>query len=142
MSKLLPAVLGEVPQQILGQQDADDLVAILADDREPRVAGFDHDGEDLLGRVFALDHDHLRPRHHDVPHLDLGDLQHRLEHFEHVGIDQAALARVGQHVRELLEIARFAGKRVCEAPQPAAARRTRMLGTTHTASFVAQRYGS
>ena len=48
-------VLGEVPQQILGEQDADDLVAILADDREARVAGFDHDGQDLLGRIVALD---------------------------------------------------------------------------------------
>ena len=141
MSKAFAVVLDEEPQQVLGEQDAGDLVAVLADDGEPRVAGFDHDGQDLLDRVVAIDHDHLRARHHHVAHLDLGDLEHRLEHLEHVGVDQAAIPRVREHVGELFEIARFAGDRFGDAAEPAAGERGRpgVPVTTHSLPCVAQR---
>ena len=77
-------------------------------------------GRMLLRRVVALHDDHLRARHHDVAHLDLRDLQHALEHREHVGVDQAAVRGVREHVGELLEVARLAGERFDEASQPAA----------------------
>ena len=60
MSKRRGRVLGEIPQQVLREQDADDLVAILADDREARMARLDHDRQDLVRRVVALHDDHLR----------------------------------------------------------------------------------
>ena len=55
MSKFSRAAFGEVAQQILREQDADDLVAILADHREARVARLDHDRQDVLGRIVAID---------------------------------------------------------------------------------------
>jgi hypothetical protein len=110
----------EVAQQVLRQQDARDLVAILAHHREARVPGLDHHRQDLLRRVVAAHHHHLRARHHDVAHLDLGDLQHAFEHGEHVRVDQAAVAGVLEHVAELLEVARLARQGLHEASQPAA----------------------
>ena len=37
---------GVVAQQILGEQDADDVVLVLADDREARVAGLDDERDE------------------------------------------------------------------------------------------------
>jgi len=102
--------LREVAQQVLGEQDSGDLVAVLAYDREARVPGLDDDRQDALGRLVALDHDHLRARHHDVANLRLRDLQDALQHREHVGLDQPAVAGVGQQVRELLDVPRFTGE--------------------------------
>ena len=91
MSKFSLAALDEIAQQVLGEQDADDLVAVFADHRKARVTRLDHDRQDLLRRIVAIDDDHLRARHHDVAHLQLDDLQHAFEHLEGVGIDDAAL---------------------------------------------------
>ena len=44
----------------------------------------------------------------------------RLEHLQHVGVDQAAFAGLDQDVGELVEVARLARDRVGESPQPAA----------------------
>ena len=81
MSNSPVAVLGEEAQQVLREQDADDFVAVLV--RPPESAS--GRTRSRSGRIFSggssrLHHDHLRARHHDVAHLDLGDLQHALEH--------------------------------------------------------------
>jgi hypothetical protein len=51
--------LGEIAQQILGEQDADDLVAVVANHREARVARLDHGRQQLLRAGIALQHHHL-----------------------------------------------------------------------------------
>ncbi len=82
---------GEVAQQVLGEKNADDVVLALADDREARVTGLDDLGQELLGFLVDVHHVHLRARHHDVARLQLGHLQHALDHGERVGIHQVAL---------------------------------------------------
>jgi hypothetical protein len=69
--------------------------------------------------------------HHHVAHLDLGDLQHALEHCQHVGVDQAAVAGIGQNLGELLQVAGLARQGFHQAPQPAA----RHPGTFFTHEF-------
>ena len=108
------------PQQILGEQDAEDLIAVLADDRKARVPRLHHQLDQLVRRLVALDEHHLRARHHDVAHLHVGHRQHALEHDQRVAVEQAALARLAQILDELGEIARLARHRLRDALQPAA----------------------
>jgi hypothetical protein len=81
----------EVLQQIFRQHDTDNLVAILADDREARVVRLRDDFEDFFGRLIVGDDDHVAARHHDVANLRVGDLEHALQHRELVLADDAAL---------------------------------------------------
>ena len=102
-------------QHVLGQQHADDAVLVVVDDREARVPGLDHRGEDLLERVLALDHDHLAARDHDVAHAHLDDLEHPLDHLQGVGVEDLARLGVAHQLQELLAIARLAADRVDDA---------------------------
>jgi hypothetical protein len=99
---------GKIAQQVFGEKNADDVVLALADDGEARMAGLDHLGHELLGFLVDVHHVHLRARHHDVARLQLGHLQHALDHGERVGIHQVALVRGMQQLEELLAIFRFA----------------------------------
>ncbi len=72
------------PQQVLGEQDSQNLIAILADHGKARMPGLDHQLDQFLRRLVALDEHHLRARHHDVPYLHVRDGQHALEHPEAV----------------------------------------------------------
>ena len=87
----------------------------------------DHGRQDVRRRIVAVDDRHLRARHHDVAHLQLGDAQHAFEHRERVGVDQAALARLRAASRsDSSMIARLAAQRVGDPPQPAAGRTLRL----------------
>ena len=108
ISRTLELLPGEVAQQVLGQQNADDVVLVLADHREARVPGFDDLRQELLGRLVDVDHVHLRARHHDVARLQLGDLQHALDHGERIGVHQVALVGRAQQLDQLLAVLRLA----------------------------------
>ena len=116
------------PQQILGEQDAEDLVAILADHRKARMARLDHQRHQGVGRLITLDEDHLGARHHDVAHLHVGDRKHALEHHQRVVVEQAASARLAQPFDQVAEVARLAGHRLRDALQPAAGAAMRLFG--------------
>ena len=109
-------------QQVLGQQDADDLLAILVHHRKARVTALDHGLEQHLGFVVAIEEGHLRARHHDVAHLDVGDAEHAFEHRERVAFDDAAQRRFAQVLDDLAAILRLAGHLARQLAQPAAAR--------------------
>ena len=80
MSNCAPSSVRGQAQQVLGEQDADDLLAVLVHHREARMAALDHGLEQHVGVVVAIEHRHLRARHHDVAHLDVGDPEHAFEH--------------------------------------------------------------
>jgi|GEM_PF-5341134 len=63
---LVLLVQGDGAQQILGEQDADHLVAVLADDGVTRVAGVKHLAQEGVERRVLLQHGHLSARDHDV----------------------------------------------------------------------------
>ena len=60
------------------------------------MSGFDHQFDQLVGRLVALDEDHLRTRHHDVPDLHVRDRQHAFEHDQRIAVEKAALAGLAQ----------------------------------------------
>ena len=92
--------VGEVAQQVFRQQDADDIVAAALVDREARVRGLLHEGDEGLRRVGDVDHVDLGARHHDVARGQLGNTEHALDHGERVGVDQVARVRILKHLQQ------------------------------------------
>ncbi len=120
--ELRRAFAARVAQQVLGEQDACDRVAIVADDRKARVAGLDHHRHDLFERRVALDDRHLRTRHHDVAHQQVRDREHALDHGERLAVEKAACSGLAQHIDELGAILRLTAHALRDAAQPAPGR--------------------
>ena len=74
------------------------------------MAGLDHDRQQLGGAVVARHARHLRARHHDVAHLQVGDGEHALEHLEGIGVEHPALGRLAQVLEQLRAVLRPAGQ--------------------------------
>ena len=106
-------------QQILREQDANDVVAVIVHHGKARVPGLDDHREQTRGRLVAVHEHHLCTRNHDVAHLQIGDLQHALEHGQRIGIDQTALARFAQQGEQILAILRLRGEALGQPLQPA-----------------------
>ncbi|MCY1231135.1 hypothetical protein D9M72_435720 [compost metagenome] len=104
--------IGVVAQQVLGQQDADDVVTAAFIDREARVRGLLHERDEGLRRVDDIDHIHLRARHHDVAGGQFGDLEHALDHRQRIGVDQVALMRLLEHFKQFCAGVRLGGDQV------------------------------
>ena len=102
-------------QQILGEQDAENLIAVLADDRKAGMTRLDHELDQFIGRLVALDEHHLGAGHHDVPHLHVGHREDALEHDQRIAVEQPALARLAQILDQLGEVARLARHRLRDA---------------------------
>jgi len=126
-------------QQILREQDAENLIAILTDHRETGVTRLDHQRHELIGRRIALDEHHLRARHHDVAHLHVGHRQNALEHDQCIAVEQTALARLSQILDQFGEITRLAGHRLRDASEPAAGAPCVLIG--HDRRILDQWYG-
>ncbi len=116
---------GVVAQQVLRQQNPDDVVAVLVDDRKARVRGFDDEGNEGLGRVVDVDDVHLRARDHDLADAHLGHLQHALDHRQGVGIHQVVFVGAVQQLDQLFTVFGFAHQPVGDALEQA-----RFGGTT------------
>src|SRR6185295_13871124 len=99
---------GVVAQQVLREQDADHVVAVLVDHREARVRGGDDLRNERLDRLVDVDEVDLGARHHDIAHLHLRDREGALDDRERVGVEQVARIRGAQQVHELLAVARLA----------------------------------
>src|SRR6185312_10892563 len=61
-------------QQVLGEENADNVVAVLVHHRKARVARLDHHRQEFRERIVAADKHHLRAGDHDVAHLKVADL--------------------------------------------------------------------
>lgn len=85
--------LEHVAQQVLGEQDADDVVAVVFVDRKARVRGLDDGGEQLRQRLGDIEQIHARARHHDVGDGALGHGQRALDHGVGLCVEQLALVR-------------------------------------------------
>ena len=109
-------------EQLLGEQDADHVVLVLADHRKARVRGLEHERDELGGLVVDRHDVHLRARDHDVAHRHLGHLQHALDHRQRVGVEQLALERAVQQLEQLLAVLGLARQ---ERRQPLEQRRLR-----------------
>ena len=112
--------VGADTQQVLGEQNSDDCVAILADHREARMPGLEDHRQNVVHGVRAMQDRHLRTRHHDVPDLELGDADHAFKHLQRVRVQQAAPLGVAHLLEQFLTVLRFAGQLVEQSAKPAA----------------------
>uniref|UniRef100_A0A1I8A2A8 NAD-specific glutamate dehydrogenase n=1 Tax=Steinernema glaseri TaxID=37863 RepID=A0A1I8A2A8_9BILA len=103
-------LLEDQRQQVLGQQYAKHVVVALADHRVARMRGVDHCRQELARGLRRLDADHLRARHHDVAHLQVGDLDRTFDDGQGLAVEQLVLVRFAQQLEELLAVFRLMGK--------------------------------
>ena len=125
--------LCEHAQHVLGEQDADDVVAVGVHQREPGMPGLDDDRQEPGRRLVAAHRDHLRARHHDVADLDVGHAEHTLEHVERLAVDQAALAGLPELLDQFLTVLGLARQRPAQFADPP--RRGAPRSLVHAASL-------
>ncbi|MNS97036.1 hypothetical protein D3C72_1313590 [compost metagenome] len=80
-------------QQILGQQDADDVVAVAFVDGEPRMRGLDHRGHQVGDGLRDIQQVHARTRDHDVADGAFGHGERALDHLVRLRVEQLAFVR-------------------------------------------------
>jgi hypothetical protein len=117
----------EVTQDVLGQEHAHHLVAVLADDGVSGVAALDDCPQGLLLGGIALQHHHLGAWHHDVAHLGLCHLEHALEHGDFVRVKDRVPAAFLQEIDDVLAGRRLALHQATQAPVEWVRRRCNVL---------------
>ena len=85
------------------------------------MAALDHGLEQHVGFVVAIEHGHLRARHHDVAHLDVGDSEHAFEHRERVAFDDATQRGIPQVLDDFGAMLDFAADLARQLAQPSPA---------------------
>ena len=86
----LDAGFQHAAQQVLGQQDADDVVAVAFVDGKARVGGLDDRGDQVRDGLGDVQQVHARARHHDVGHDAFGHGQRAPDHLVGLGVQQGA----------------------------------------------------
>ena len=130
-------VVGHHPaQQVLGQQDAQDLVLVVAVDGEARMAGFHHLFHQVQEARLHRQRHHLRARHHHVAHGQVGHGDGAFHHLQGVAADQPVGLRVAQQLHQVVACAGFAGERRTEAVQPGAPLLRRFVGAVRRMGTV------
>ncbi len=123
-SLLVAVALGS--HQVLGVDDADDVVDATSGHGQPAEAVEEHDLHGVGHAELRGHRDHVRPRHHHLAHDRVAQLDHRLDELALLGLDDVLLdgeVRDGEElllrrVRTALEP--LAGQqRVGEADEPA-----------------------
>ena len=94
--------LGEDRQQVLGVEDADDVVDRLLVDRDARVAVADDHVDDLLERRILGERRDVDARDHHLVDALLAQLEHRADHLLLLGLDDALLAAALDEDHQLL----------------------------------------
>ncbi len=91
----------EERQQVLGVEDADDLVDRVLVDRDPAVALLDDDVDRLLHRGGRGERDHRDARDHDLVDALVAELDDRVDHLLLLGLEDALLAAALDEDRQL-----------------------------------------
>ncbi|MGY4423612.1 hypothetical protein ACVWY2_006061 [Bradyrhizobium sp. JR6.1] len=77
------------PQQILGVEHADDVLRLLAPQRDAGVFARQHLAHQFLGRQVGIDHGHLGAVDHHVGDLQFAEVQQPAEHVAVLLLDLA-----------------------------------------------------
>ena len=80
---------GQFGEEVLGVQDAEDVVAVAAVDGDPRVPGVDDLLEHLVPGERGGDGDHVGPRGHDLGDVGVAQFDHAFDHLAGVFLQQA-----------------------------------------------------
>ena len=101
--------LGQLGQQVLDVENAHDVVAILAEDRHPRVARLDDLFEGLVPGDVGRNGEHVGPRRHDPRDVDVAEFDHAFDHFAGVFFEQSLAVAFGDDGADLLVERIFVG---------------------------------
>ena len=77
-------------QQVLGVQDADDVLGLVAPQRDARELGLEHCVDDLFGRIVGVDRHHLGAMDHDIGHRQVAQIEQAAHHVAVVLLDAAS----------------------------------------------------
>ena len=117
---------GQLRQEVLGVQDAEDVVAVAAVDGDPRVPGVDHLVEHLFPGERGGDGKHVGPRGHDLRNVGVAQLDHAFDHFPGFFFQQAFAMAFGDDGADVFFERFFVGDRqACGRPGGAGPRRRR-----------------
>ena len=86
------------------------------------MRGGDDGGEEFAWRLVGLDADHLRPRHHDVAYLQVGDTDGAFDDGQRLVVEQLVLVGLAQDLQQLTAILGFMGKSLGDSFQRSSAR--------------------
>ena len=89
-------------QEILGVQDADDVVRIAPPQGKARIGRFDRLAHHLLRRQVGVDEPHLGPVDHHVADRHLGEFEQAAEHVAVVALDLALAVQDVDRAHQLL----------------------------------------
>ena len=89
-------------EQVFGQQDADDVVALTLVNRKTRMPGVDHLVQQLVHGVFDVEQVHARGRQHHIAGGHVGHADHALEHQTALGVDDLVVLGLGQGLDQLI----------------------------------------
>jgi len=118
-------LLGQNPQQILGKQNAEYIVAVAIDHREAGVRRIDDQRHQFIDGHGHINHIHLGAGNHDVGDTGFGRSQCALDNGQGVGIHQVLLEGAVQQFEKLLAIFRFAQQQGSESFEKVGLVRTR-----------------
>ena len=109
---------------VLEVGEADDVVEVLADHRDPGEAAAQEQRHRLAQVLVALDVDHVGARHHHLAHDGVAELEDRVDHLPLAGLDHRGrlgevdqLAQLGLGRERALAEAAARGDRVADQDQ-------------------------
>ncbi len=88
-------------QQVLGVQDADDVLGLVAPQRDAGELGLEHRADDLFRRIVGIDRHHLGAMDHDVGNFEVAEAENVLDVFR---LALFHLAVLGRHLDEPLDL--------------------------------------
>jgi len=88
-------------EQILGQQNAQDVVALAVKHRKPGVRGVDHGVHDVVQRCLDVDPVHAGGRDHHFASAHIGHADHAFEHGAGFGPDDLVVFCLCQGLDQL-----------------------------------------
>ncbi len=91
VDRAVTLLLAQVRQQVLGVEDADDVVEVLLEDRQARMAGPHDHVEHLLEGIVDIHRADADARHHHLVDALLGELDDPVDHLLLVFLDPALL---------------------------------------------------
>src|SRR5690606_3486072 len=74
--------------------------------------------QEFAGCLVGADADHLRARHHDVAHLQVGDLDGALDDGEGLAVQQVVVVGVVENHQQFVTVARLVAKGLGDPFQP------------------------
>ncbi len=105
-------------EQILGEQDTDDFIVVLAMHGETRMTRLGDATQDFIKRGIDRQGHHLGARNHRIGDVRVGYFDGAFDHRQSVVGEQAVDLGAAQFFEQLVDVAGFARDELADAFQP------------------------